>query len=740
MKNVGIIAISMAGLTAPAMAQEQAADSSESTDAIIVTAQKREQDLQDVSASISAFGGEDLRDAGISNIEDLQTVVPNITIGDSFGFANLFIRGLGLNSTFANVDPSVTVYEDGAIISQPAAQLFSFFDLERIEVLRGPQGSLYGRNATGGTINLITASPSFEFGGFAQVRGGSHGTYESEAAFNMPLGETVAARFSAFATGNNGYGRNSVTGNRIGTTSKWAARGQLLFEPTPDIEFTLAAEYGSENDSANALLFKRETFPGVLTDSDPANDRLGAIGIGGFNTTDPRGYASDFDPVNERETWAVTGHASWQVSDALHLTNIASYREFNSRQIQDADLSAVVNSTVQEFAFESRHFSEEFQIGLELDRLSAVAGFYYFSEELSHLNAIGRTPTGDAFNPTATGGGRRVYLTGEGQTDTWALFWNAVYELTDTLSIKAGGRFTRDRREIDNEGYVFVGAPPGTQLYFPGPDGVRVFKDYTNEAGLEWRPNSDIMLYYAYSEGFKAGTGQLGTTVGAIVDPETITNHEIGLKSTLLDGTLTFNAAAFMYAIDDLQLDQTLPAGPTGFITQFKNANRQESHGIEIDAVWRPSRVFRAQLSGAYQVTEFGSFLSVNPANPAQVPEDIEGNWARNTPRWSGSAMLEYDIPLENGGAFTLRGDGSYRSKLYFTEFNEDFMSQGSYALFNAQIRYTFPNEDLRVSFWVDNLTNELVEGANFAVATSRVTGRTLLAPRTFGVSASYTF
>jgi iron complex outermembrane receptor protein len=738
MLREGIAICGLMGLVAPACAQDTSAP--DTTDEIIVTAQKRSQSLQDVSASITAVTGSALRDSGVSGIEGLQTSVPNITIGDSFGFANLFIRGLGLNSTFANVDPSVTVYEDGAIISHPAAQLFSFFDLERIEVLRGPQGSLYGRNATGGTINLITARPTFEEEGFVRVRAGTRGTFETEAAFSTPVADQVAVRLSAFSTSHEGFGRNSVTGNRVGNASTWAVRGQLRFEPSPDWDIGLAGEYGREDDAGNALYFKRETFPGVLTDGNPANDGLAATGIGGYNTSDPRGYASDYDPSNHRETWSASNKTVWRATDQITLTNILAYRRFKSRQIQDLDLSAVVNSSIQEFNFDSRHFSEEFQVGLDLGKLNVVGGFFYFTEKLDHLNAIGRSPRSDIYNPSAPGGGRRVYLLGKGKTDTWALFWNATYALTDHISLKGGGRYTQDKRLVDNEGYVFAGPATATQRYFPGPDGERTFRDYTNEAGLEWRPARDIMAYYTYSEGFKAGTGQLGTTAGGIVDPETIVNHEIGLKSSLDGNRLTFNVSAYAYKIKGLQLDQTLPGGPTGFITQFKNATTQTSQGVEVDATWRPSRSFRTNLSFAYQHTEFGSFFSVNPANPAQTPEDIAGNRARNAPEWVGALHVEYGVPLANGAKLTFAGDGSYKSRMYFTEFNESWMSQGPYALVDAQLRYDFPGDRLQVSMWGKNLTDNLVEAANFAVATGRVTGRTFLPPRTIGVSANYRF
>ncbi len=705
---------------------------------ITVTAQKREQNLQDVSAPVTAFSQDRLASAGINDVESLQKIAPNITVGDSFGYANLFIRGLGYNTVFANVDPSVTIYTDGAIISQPSAQLFSFFDLERVEVLRGPQGTLYGRNSTGGTINLITARPTEEFSGYARLTGGNNALVQTEGAISGPITENLLGRISFLTTNRNGFGKNEVTGNDVSDRNRQAFRAQLQYHASDDLQLRLIAEYGRENDASNALFFKRETFPDVLNDDDPTNDRLAATGKGGFPTGGPRDYASDVDPSNDRKTWSVTGIVDWAWSDTVSVKNILNYREFDSELVQDLDLSAVRNSSVQDFTFSSQQFSEELQLSVRTDRINAIGGFYYFTEDLFNENAIATGAKTGQFDPTAPGGGRRVFLTGNGDTNSWALFWNVVFDLTPQIAIKGGGRYTEDTRKIDNENFIFVA--PTFQLMIPGPDGKRTFTNYTNEAGLEWRPADNILLYYTYSEGFKAGTGQLGTTVGRIVDPESITNHEAGLKTTLADRRLIINLAGYTYHVDNVQLDQTLPGGPTGFITQFRNATSQDGHGIELEAFWTPTDLLRFSGAIAYQKTKFGSFLSVNPANPAQVPEDIAGNRARNAPKWAASVHGEYDIPVSNGGVVTVMGDLLYKGAQFFSEFNDPLLSEDSYTIIDAKIRYVFPNGRWAASVWGKNLADKLVEAANFAVATGKVTGRTFLPPRTYGLTLGYVF
>ena len=763
-------AVTVIGLPMAAHAQEAAEDpavqaseagnleqeAGSDDNVILVTALKREQDLQDVALSISAIGGEQLQDSGITDIQALQVAVPNITIGTSFGYSNLFVRGLGLNSVFANVDPSVTMYEDGAIISQPAAQLFSFFDLDRVEVLRGPQGTLYGRNSTGGQINLITAKPSSTFEGFARVQVGNYARLESEGAVGGPITDAIQGRLSYFFSTCQGFGTNVITGNDVNDYNTRALRAQLRFAPpSSSFDLLLSGEYGRQDDSANALLFKRESYPG--------NAALPSPGAGGFPMTgDNRDYASDVDPSNQRETWSVTATASLDLTDNISLTNILNYRAFDMNMVQDLDLSSVRTSAIQDFIFNSEHYSEEFQANFDFDRFQAIGGLYYFHEKLDHQNAIAEGAKVGEFDPNSPGAGRRVVLLGQGTTESWAAYWNASFEVTDWLTVRGGGRYTHDRREIDNDNYIWIPlvapcAPPQSvtagpftsssgstriQCFNPSLDEERTFEDYTNEVGVDVRPTEDLMLYYTYSEGFKAGTGQLGTTQTTrplIIDPENVTNHEIGLKSTFGDGRYTLNLSAYSYRVDGIQLDRTIVGGPTGFITIFENASYQDGRGIELDATFEPSDVFRGNISVAYQDTELGPFVTTNPLFPA-TPVNIEGNRARNAPDWAGAAHLEYDIPTSNGGNFTVVGDASYKGEQFFSEFNDQVLREGDYWIFDAQLRYAFPDDRWQASLWIRNIGDVEAEGANYALATGRVIGRTFTDPRTYGASLRYSF
>jgi len=711
---------------------------------VIVTAQKREQNLQDVSTAVSVVGAGRLADANITDVMGLQYYVPSINIGTTFGYANLFLRGLGLNTVFANVDPSVTLYVDGAIISQPGAQLFSFFDLERAEVLRGPQGTLYGRNATGGTINLVTAKPTEETEGYFRVTAGDFGLLQTEAAVGGSLSDRLLGRVAIQSISRSeGYSVNQTTGNDVDDENRRSFRGQLLFKATENVDLLLSAEYGTQKDRSVSFYFKQETFPGST------NPAAIALGIGGYPTGE-RGYASTVDPENDRETLSTTFTVNWQLSEKWDLKNILNYRQTDLTVFQDLDVSAVVTSIIQEFVFDSRTISEELQLTYTGDRLRATGGIYYFTEDFENQNLLDSQKIGGSF---AGGTEKRVQLVGNAETDSIAVYANGIFDITDNFSIKAGLRYTSDDRSIVNDNVIWVAGalPGGGDLRLSPANGnlplftdSESFSDTTGELGIEWRSSDSTLAYYTFSQGFKAGSGQIGANAANIIDPETIDNHEFGLKSTFNDRFI-LNLAVYSYEVDNIQLDRTLPGGPTGFITQFENATTQDGRGVELEAFWATTDALTLSATVAYQDTEFGSFLTSDPTDEgnvggAGVAVDIAGNVARQAPEWSWNIHGQYDIALQSDATLTLSADLSFKDEVFFSEFNNDLLFQPSYTLFDARLRYTSPSDQWSAELWGKNLTDELVQSGNFAIATSRSITQTFLPPRTYGVTVGYSF
>jgi iron complex outermembrane receptor protein len=518
-------------------------------------------------------------------------------------------------------------------------------------------------------------------------------------------------------------------------------------------------------------------------------------------------------------SFSLTGTLSYDLTDTLSLTNIANLRDFESSLLQDLDLSAVQNgftvnglpSTVQERIIDSRQYSNELQLGYNSDVLAGVLGAFYFHEEQHPIDSIGLAPrsgvpTNSAilardgiplerafflcgYEPdTATQTPKRVCTRSNLETDAWAVFGQATVELgsfapsLDGLSIKLGGRYSHEKVTSENPGIVIRYAAGAPQNALPtlapteaGTHRERTFRDFSPEAGIQYRPNQDLLLYYTYSEGFKAGSGENASGSTTIVDPESISNHEAGIKATLLGGALNVSLAGYTYELENLQLNKTISGGPTGYTTVFDNAANTSAKGLELELFGNPFEGLRVSAGLSYTDAEFGEYVTVDPFNPANVaggtpynpvtnPDptafgapctsgandpatptceiDLTGNALRNTPEWAGNVHAEYDLPVDlpGGGYLTLQGDVAYKSRIYFTEFQREIESSAPYALADAALRYESEDGQLSASVWVRNMFDVERKSSTFALATGRLIGATYLPPRTWGVSVGYGF
>jgi iron complex outermembrane receptor protein len=755
-----------------ALAQDEAVTAEEPVAAeeggeILVTAQKREQALSDVSLSVSAVGGEQLATTNTSNIEALQNLVPSVSFGNDFNFAKLFIRGIGLSSSLPGVDPSVALHVDGAVVSLAQAQLGSMFDLERVEVLRGPQGTLYGRNSTGGAVNLITAKPTASLDGYARMTiGGPDLNLVGEAAVGGPISDTVRARLAFRAVKRDGYGINELTGNDIDDAQQFSTRGHLEFLPTDSLSILLTGEYHAEDDASLAIKFREVSFPGVLTDGNPANDglsalgqRLNADGSQASFASNPRNVRTNFDPINDREQWALTGTIGFDVSDAVSLRSQTSYRDFEAIFFHDFDMSSYLGyplaqtgptrSSANHWQPVFQHqFSQELQANIETNRLHAVLGLFYLDETIEVENHIG-------FDVLTNTDPFRVQFDGSLFVETWAAYANVTYDLTDWLSLKAGGRYSWERRHLTNNTGLGSAALNRLVLDPLQWDHSKTWEDFSPSLGVEVRPNNDWLFYANWSRGFKSGTAEIGSTRRLsptqplpFVDPEKVEAFEAGAKYAT--GDLNFNVATFFQRLKNGQFSLTRPIPtPPFFTSNLVNAAQSEAYGAEVEMLWQPTDAFTLNAAVAYLHSEFTDFTAADPldprlfapgANAAQLEQDLSGNATRMSPKWSVNINPTYEIELANGGTITPGANFAYRSKQYHTEFNDDRLSQDGYIQLDANILYESPNRDYSVNLWVKNITDELVYAGSFSVSTSRAIGGTLMPPRSYGVTLGYAF
>jgi iron complex outermembrane receptor protein len=766
-KSAGLLASTAVALTvalapAPAAAQD---DTQADDDEIIVTAQKREQALSDVSLSVSAIGGETLAETNTVNIESLQNLVPSISFGNDFNFAKLFIRGIGLSSSLPGVDPSVALHVDGAVVSLAQAQLGSMFDLERVEVLRGPQGTLYGRNATGGAVNLITAKPSDELEGYLRFTvGGPDLLLMEEGAVGGPLSDQVRARLAVQRIDRDGYGKNEFTGHDIDNAHQMSARAHLEFLPTDTLDILLTGEYHSEDDRSLAIKFREVSFPGVLTDAVAANDGLSALGQRTNADGSPVRFANEvrnlntnFDPINDREQWALTGAITLEASDAVTLKSLTSYRKFDAIFFHDFDMSSYLGYPLAQtnaLRTSANHwqpvfqhqFSQELQGNLDFGPLYGVVGLFYLDETIRVENHIG-------FDVLTNSDPFRVQFDGTLDIETWAAFANFTYDLTDQLAIKAGARYSWEKRHLANQSGVGTAAT-GFVLDPLQWDDSKTWNDFSPSLGVEFRPNDDLLVYANWSRGFKSGTAEIGSTRRTsatqplpFVDPEKVEAFEVGAK--IDSGTIRFNAAGFFQRLKNGQFSLTRPiAAPPFFVSLLTNAAQSEAYGAEFELLWQPVPEFNLNASLGYLHSEFTEFFSKDPLNPAlfgpggaAVPDsDLSGNATRMSPKWSINVNPSYDIVLGNGGTITLASNFAYRSKQYHTEFNDERLSQDGYIMLDANVMYTSPSGAWSVNAWAKNITDELVWAGSFSVSTSRTIGGTLMPPRSYGVTFGFRF
>ncbi len=780
---------------APATAQESGMDD------IIVTAQKREQSLQSVSAAVSAVTSDRLSTSQVNSLQDLQTIVPSVNFGSDFNQAKIFIRGVGANTSTTGSSTGVALHVDGAYVARAEAQLTSLFDLERVEVLRGPQGTLYGRNAVGGSVNLITAKPTEELAGYARLTYGNYNNIIAETAIGGQLFDGVKARLAIRTENRDGFGKNPVSGADVDDLSRRMARLQLAFDLGPKVDFLLSSEYFRQNDSSGAVHYLRASYPGVA--------RLAPLGIGGYATA-PRDLATESQPGTDTETYSFTGTLHAKLTDTLGITNITNYRRFRSSLYQDLDLSAVIDSfpsngqstTVQERRIDSKQFSNELQLNYDSDLMNGVVAAYYFNERQRPIDNVGLARRNGlatnigilqrdgvdlntayalcGYDPGTVGGAiiapKRVCTHSNLGDETFAIFGQteihlgAVSDALAGFSLKLGGRWSTEHVTSENPAVIIRYSATAPNNALPtivytaaGTHTERTFRAFTPEAGLSWQAAKDILLYYTYSEGFKAGSPENAAGSTTIVNPEYVKNHEAGIKATLTRG-LTANLAVYSYGLDGLQLNKTIPGGPTGYQTIFQNAAKTRAKGFEFELFARPAQAVRLSAAVSYTDAHFVDYLTLDPLNPANVaggtrynavtnPDptaygapgggniQLAGNDVRNSPRWSWNVHGEYDLPIAAlPGKLTTTGDVSYKSRTYFSEFERAIESSAPYAMVDLTLGYRPVGGKLKVEAFVKNAFDVFRPSSTFALATGRLLGATYLPPRTYGLTVGYNF
>lgn len=686
---------------------------------IVVTARRREERLQDVPISVSAIGRDGLNSRGFDAITDVQQVVPNLVFtpgqGGNSGAIAPFIRGVGENDFIITADPAVGLYIDGIYIARTFGATTELLGIDRIEVLRGPQGSLFGKNTIGGAINVVSSVPA-QYSRFeGDVRYGSYDTVRARANVSAPLSDSLAIGLSGLGEFGDGW-QKVPSGKNLGNKNVVAGRATLHYDASPlDAVLTVDGLRRRQNGAPHSLLdFNPSAFFAVLQNTflQPCCTVPGRIDQ---TDTSPQFNRDYTDSLNAALT------LSYALGDAT-LKSITGYRWVSAEFGRDGDASSTINYAGDFHDETARQFSQELQLTAPLfsDRGNLLVGAYYFREKtrdktrllvadglLAALRAAPQ-PLLDAFGFTP---GILPFLDfnidfdNSQKSTNYAAFGNFTYDLTDALTVELGGRYTHETKVFSqNAVRVASNLPliPGVTPYTLEDS----WDAFSPRASLSYDFTRDVMAYASFSRGFRSGGFNGRPTAAAEVgsyDPEYLTAYEIGLKSIV--GPMTINLAAFR----NEYTDQQLLVNKTNLNVTYENAGRSRIQGVEIELAAKVSPRF--QFSGSLgfldaKYLEFQSFVN-------GVLTDLTDRKLKNAPEITGSLSLVYTLPLSDRLDARLRADASYRSRT-FVDVENSPLRTPDYALLNLSGEFDLPFEGLSLRLAVDNVTNQQVIVAGF--------------------------
>jgi iron complex outermembrane receptor protein len=755
----------MAVLGNPVSAVAQESNNVEYMEEVVVTAQKKEQKLQDVGISVTVFSGETIEKLGLRQSTDVASQTPNFSVGypnGENGVPSSFIRGVGLNDFGVTNSGPIATYVDDVYVASNAAQIFQLLDIERVEVLRGPQGTLYGRNATGGAINYIARKPGDQMEGIAKISIGTYNTSKIEVAYGGPVSEKLGFRGAIVKNDSDGWLENQVTGNDLNGTDDIAYRFLFDYQKSEDFNVLLNLHGGETNSDSTVYGHRGVLDPDTLEPCMPARiarsecvDFLGYRDVGAY---DEGSY--DFEVENDTTFWGASIRADWDVRGTI-FTSITAFDEIDDSRPEETDASPNDVLTVQ-LAVEQQSVSQELRISREHDSVSWQVGFFYLKDDAQDnssfdlfrvLRPLVESVDPDAYpNGFSPGGfwsgvdedgapnGPPVFETSQATNQhikSKAIYADLTWDINEQWDMSAGIRYTEEEiSQRNSQGFVESGN------YIPLMDQRNRddFNDVSGRIVVNYHPDADTMYYGSISTGFKAGGINNPLLEPATpYDEENLFSYEAGIKSTYRDGKLRLNAAAFYYDYSDLQVFRTVNAG--GVVSNIlSNAADAEILGAEIELQMLPTDSLFISLALGLLDTEYKSFViqGADPVTGETTWEVLSGNEITMAPEVSFSGMLLYDIPLSSYGAVQMQLDFSYQDDVFFNSANDPLFTQDSYWLWNARAAWTSPQDSFEIAIWGRNLGDE--EYLSYAFDLSELGFHELMlgTPRVVGIEFIY--
>ncbi|MES1973779.1 MAG: TonB-dependent receptor [Pseudomonadota bacterium] len=750
-----LLPITAQAQTAPAQDATPAAGTGDATTEgdILVTARRQSERLQDVPIAVTAFSADALANRSVDTLDQIAKYTPNIRFDGAAALsggnynATVFIRGVGQNDFAIFSDPGVGFYVDDVYYARSIGSVLDAVDLDSVQVLRGPQGTLFGKNTIGGAVLITTGQPNtHEFSGKIEGTYGSFNRADLKGYVNIPIiADKVALRISASTINRDGYVKRLIDGGTEGNRNADSIRAKLRIQASDDLTIDIGGDYTrARENSAPSKLIAVANAPGIT--GTPFLTNYNLYVAPGLNITAPNGlktlnasYITD-DPFttyatgrnrNDLDLWGAQGVIRYRIGNA-EIKSVTAYRHLTAGFNRDGDNTPF---TFRETVNDDKQwqFSQELQLTGKAvdDRLSYVLGAYYFKEKASDIAradlALGLQPPAAPPPPTPA-----VFIRNYTDNYSYAFFGQASFEIVPKLNIEVGGRYNKDHKV-----FTSINTRQRDNVEFINVTREASWSDFTPHVGVNYKPNRDILLYASYSKGFKQGgfNGRPLASASEVTayEPETLDSYEVGIKADLLDHTLTANLAGFHSIYKNIQL--TVNQTPLNFVA---NAASGRIDGFELELVARPARWFNANASLGYldaKYTSVGQGLG-----PTQVlPITLDSKFVK-TPEFTATAGAEVSHEFDGAGKLSLRGDVTVYSRIYQDVANTPLITEPGYILANARLNYTLPGDAIQLSAFVTNLTNALYLASGNASGAFGLAEVSYGRPREWGVSASYRF
>lgn len=665
---------------------------------VIVTAQKREENVQSIPIAVTALGEETIRNANMLNMDDVSRHVPGFTVTVYNPVTpQPFIRGVGSSPSDAGSDASVGVFIDGVYAGRAGGYRADMFDIQRVEVLRGPQGTLFGRNVAGGALNILTNEPTQDFAGNLELTAGDYDLWGVKGMLNGALTDDISGRLAFSGRQRDGNTDNTVTGSELRDEDNKSVRGRLRWDITDNFSALFSADYSEDDLDGPAARNYEGADPIVVLDS---------VGIGFLapallpTSSDPYKIEAAVDGYANRDMYSTTLQLDWDIALGT-ITSVTGYRNSNYQFLDDVfglafDPASGIAPLLTNYADEdSDQFSQELRITSSGDGLVWTAGLYYLRENVDRLGAFAPLGVPVDYDQSA-------------ETTSYAAFAQATVPFGDNWAVTAGGRYSYDEKDFDLSA---EGTEIGFGLLTPdpanpeaGPVGYDASDDddwskFTPKVSVEYTPNDDIFTYLTWSQGYKSG-GYNGnatnyTAATTPFDEETVNNYEIGIKSDFFDDQMRLNVAAFYMDYEDLQVFVSSFETTAGLFVD--NAGEADIYGVEVEYFYSPNDRLDLSATYAWLDTEIGE---------NDIPTVEEGNTLTRSPKHSYSAAAQYRFPIGQLGNLLLRADYAWQDKVYFQLEDPEVPAQDSYGLLHLRAALQ-AHSGWEIALWMKNVTDE---------------------------------